>query len=74
MSDPQSIIVYRNPAEAALWEGGMVWPIMVGAFFAIIAGIIAAKLADGRVKDASIPAVIVMVIVFIAVLKFMGAV
>ena len=26
----QSIIVYRNPAEAALWESGMVFPLICG--------------------------------------------
>ena len=37
----QSIIVYRNPLEAAMWEGimssGALWPVMVGVavFFAV---------------------------------------
>ena len=26
----QSIIVYRNPMEAAFWESGMAFPLMVG--------------------------------------------
>lgn len=26
----QSIIVYRNPAEAMFWEGGYAFPIFVG--------------------------------------------
>ena len=26
----QSIIVYRNPAEAMLWEGGYVFPLIAG--------------------------------------------
>jgi hypothetical protein len=34
---PNSIIVYRNPIEAAFWESGMLIPIMVGcvAWFAV---------------------------------------
>ena len=38
MSTTQSIIVYRNPMEQALWEGVMgaeLFPIAVGAIFAI---------------------------------------
>lgn len=35
MLTPQSIIVYRNPAEAALWESGMVFPIIVGAVISL---------------------------------------
>lgn len=31
----QSIIVYRNPLEAALWEG-----LMSGSFFPVIVGIV----------------------------------
>lgn len=27
MNTTHSIIVYRNPAEAALWESGMVFPL-----------------------------------------------
>lgn len=41
MSQTQSIIVYRNPAEQAMWESGLVVPIFsslfVGVFvFAVI--------------------------------------
>lgn len=25
----QSVIVYRNPAEAALWESGLIGPLMI---------------------------------------------
>lgn len=42
MSDPTRIIVYRNPAEAALWESGMLFPIIastfIGFMFAIMVG------------------------------------
>lgn len=30
MSQTQSIIVYRNPAEAAFWEGGYLVPLVGG--------------------------------------------
>lgn len=36
MSEPTRIIMYRNPAEAALWEGGMMWPVMSSAFWGFI--------------------------------------
>lgn len=29
----QSIIVYRNPLEAAFWESGLLFPIIVGCIF-----------------------------------------
>jgi hypothetical protein len=32
----QSIIVYRNPAEAAFWEGGMLVPVGVGCVVFLI--------------------------------------
>lgn len=33
----QSIIVYRNPAEAHLWESGMVFPLMASlGVFALV--------------------------------------
>ena len=42
----QSIIVYRNPLEAALWEGGMVWPIIVGCFVGFVTFLILIKIAE----------------------------
>lgn len=42
----QSIIVYRNPAEAAFWEGGMAFPMMVGLVVGFIAAIVAVKLYE----------------------------
>lgn len=44
----QSIIVYRNPLEAAMWEtimeSHMVWPIMVATFFCILAAVFTDKI------------------------------
>ena len=36
MTEPVKIMMYRTPAEAALWEGGMLWPILSSAFWAFI--------------------------------------
>jgi hypothetical protein len=36
MSNMQSIIVYRNPAEAMLWESGMAFPL----FSALVVGLV----------------------------------
>lgn len=32
----QSIIVYRNPVEAAFWESGMAFPLVCGIIAALI--------------------------------------
>lgn len=42
----QAIIVYRNPAEAAFWEGGMVFPLIVGLIVGVIVAVIAATMYD----------------------------
>lgn len=36
MLTPQSIIVYSNPAEAALWESGMLFPIIASTVIAAV--------------------------------------
>lgn len=39
MTNVQSIIVYHNPVEAQLWEGGFMFPMMVGmvlSFFVVV--------------------------------------
>lgn len=40
MNTVQSVIVYRNPAEAALWEGGFVIPLMAAGLTAVAAMLI----------------------------------
>lgn len=43
------IIVYRNPAEAALWQmlsGGEFFPIFVGAIVGVLAVVLATKIFD----------------------------
>jgi len=35
----QSIIVYRNPVEQQIWEGGFLFPLMVAMFAALIVAI-----------------------------------
>lgn len=32
----QSIIVYRNPLEAAIWESGAIFPVIAGVVVAVI--------------------------------------
>lgn len=36
MSEPISIVVYRNPGEAALWESGMMFPIIASMVIAAV--------------------------------------
>lgn len=36
MNNVQSIIVYRNPAEAMFWESGMSFPLMVALFVGFV--------------------------------------
>lgn len=46
MSDPTRLIVYRNPVEAAFWESGMLFPLLVSIFVGLFAAIMSAKAAD----------------------------
>lgn len=39
MSNIQSVIVYRNPLEAAFWESGMIFPLFCGMIVAVIAAL-----------------------------------
>lgn len=46
MSEAQEIILYRNPAEKAIWDamsGGEIFPFMVAAAVFIVAFIVTAK-------------------------------
>jgi hypothetical protein len=42
----QSIIVYRNPMEAAFWESGLVFPVIVGMVTAVIVALIIAQILN----------------------------
>lgn len=49
MSEVQEVIIYRNPAEKAIWDamsGGEIFPIMVAAVVFIVAFILMAKAMD----------------------------
>lgn len=46
----QSIIVYRNPVEAAFWESGMAFPLMSGLFVGFIVFVIGATILDKVTK------------------------
>lgn len=37
---PQSIIIYRNPLEAAFWESGILFPLIVGMVVALVMTIV----------------------------------
>ena len=42
----QSIIVYRNPMEAKLWESGLVFPVIAGMVTAVIVALLVAQVLD----------------------------
>ena len=72
MSEPTRIIMYRNPAEAALWEGGMLWPIMASTFWAFIITLAVLALCNRFLKRnyrADIIAIATLVIAFFGCLK-----
>ena len=72
MSEPVKIIMYRNPAEAALWEGGMMWPIMASTFWAFIITLAVLALCNRFLKHnyrADIIAIATLVIAFFGCLK-----
>lgn len=47
----QSIIVYRNPVEAAFWESGMIFPLMGGLGVGFIAFLILMRIAEMTIGD-----------------------
>jgi hypothetical protein len=44
MNNPQEVIVYRSPAEYALWNSGAAFPIIAGAVAAIVVALIMASI------------------------------
>lgn len=46
MSDPNHVIIYRNPAEYAIWNSGMLFPIMCSAVAAIVTIMVVADLTE----------------------------
>ncbi len=77
MSDLQRIIVYRNPVEAAFWEGGMLWPILCGGFVAFVVvcilGLLMEKFVRTR-RDTTWVYLVAIVAAFAGTFKFMGVV
>lgn len=47
----QSIIVYRNPAEAAFWESGMLIPLVGGLGVGFILFLVLMKIATKVSRD-----------------------
>jgi len=72
MSEPVKIMMYRTPAEMALWEGGLLWPIMASTFWAFILCLAVLWLCKTFVKRdyrADYIAVATLIIGFIGCLK-----
>lgn len=42
----QSIIVYRNPLEAMLWESGVISPIIVAMIVSVLVALVMAKIVE----------------------------
>lgn len=51
MNNTQSIIVYRNPAEAAFWESGMLIPLLGGLGSFLIVMLILSAIANKASRD-----------------------
>lgn len=73
MLTPESIIVYRNPAEAALWESGMVFPIIVGAVIAvtsvlIVLGVLQMLSKRFNIIDKLDPSIVAIVVAILSML------
>lgn len=55
----QSIIVYRNPAEAVFWESGLAFPIIAGCVMAVVGALVFDFLArKGGIKNPTMAAII----------------
>lgn len=50
LAEPQSIIVYRNPAEAALWESGLIFPLIIACVLSICAAMLVNKVLPWNYK------------------------
>jgi len=46
VSNPTEIIMYRNPAEYALWNSGMLFPIICSAVAAAVTVMVVADLTE----------------------------
>jgi len=51
----QSIIVYRNPIEAAFWESGLIFPLMVALFVGFITILATSKLVEMKYGNINSP-------------------
>lgn len=60
---PTEIIVYRNPAEAALWQSGIIFPLIVTMVVSVLVALGTAWLLDtfGLNRAKWSPAVVVIV-------------
>lgn len=60
MSNPTEIIIYRNPAEYALWNSGMLFPIICSAVAAIITFMVVAELTERMGHNSSLRGYIII--------------
>lgn len=51
MSQTQSVIVYRNPAEAAFWESGMAFPLMASLFVFLVVFLLLNTVFERQVRQ-----------------------
>ena len=70
---PESIIIYRNPAEAALWKSGMAFPIIVGAVISLASVLIVLNVLQILSKRFSIikkfdPSIVAIVVAILSML------
>lgn len=47
----QSVIVYRNPVEAAMWESGLIFPLAVGCIAALVVALVVASICSRLFGD-----------------------
>lgn len=70
MANTQSIIVYRNPLEAQIWESGIMFPIIVAMVLTVVVSVSVAYIFK-KSKYAANASIISGAITFGAVLYFM---
>lgn len=77
MSDVQKVLIYHDPMQMALWEGGLMWPLICSMFWAVMAcilvGAIINKIPYKQGRDYSWVFIVTVVVAIFGTFKFMGA-
>lgn len=75
MNQPTEIVVYRNPAEYALWHSNFLFVAMVGAVVAICLGVAVGHLCNrlprNYARHADKLTILVVIVAFAIVFKVM---